>query len=499
MKKYRVFWLVLSLILCLQCLVFPVGATQTETQATETQATQPELSEESKEKVVYSDAAVLSGCRTIDGQYPLAGSDRMVETAQAAFVYERNTNTIIYAYNADIRLAPGSLSKIVTAMIALQQGNLDDIITVSTRNISQLPHGSITAELKEGEQVTLKDVLYCLILKSANDAALIIAEYIIGNEIAFVELMNEWVKNVGCDNTYFTNCHGLEDTRQYTTARDMAKIIQEACRYETFRELFGAKTYKLGPTNKDEEEETLESGNYLRYERYLPQFHDERVTGGMTSYISPESGASVAFTAEDNDMSLIFVVLSAQRRYREGSTWRVQYYGNYEEAQDLISYTFNGFRIKRLLYDDQAMRQFTVNNGDSDVVGCVKTVQDSVLPIEARMSNLTPRYSISDGGLNAPLAKGQRIGSVQIWYNSSCIVETDLFAAAAVKDKWNSGLTIYGATRDDSDVWEVLSFLGVLVLIVLVPFAAYLGYNALRRSRARARRRRRRSYRRRSR
>ncbi len=499
MKKCRVLWLLLSLILCLQCLVVPVGATQTGAEATEPEPTGETEPVATEPPVVYSDAAVLNGCRTIDGQFPLAGSDRMVETAQAAFVYEQNTNTVIYAYNADIRLAPGSLAKIVTCMIALEQGDLDDIITVSTRNISQLPHGSLTAELKEGEQVTLRDVLYCLILKSANDAALIVAEYIVGNELAFVELMNEWVKEHGCDNTFFTNCHGLEDTRQYTTARDLAKITQEACRNENFREIFGAKTYKLGPTNKDAEEETLESGNYLRYERYLPQFHDERVTGGMTSYISPESGASIAFTAEDNGMSLVFVVLSAQRRYREGSTWRVQYYGNYEEAQDLINYTFNGYRIKRLLYDNQAMRQFTVNNGDIDVVGCVQTVQDSVLPVEARMSNLTPRFSISDGGLSAPLAKGQRIGSVQLWYNSSCIVETDLFAASAVRERSNSGLTIYGATRDDSDVLEVLSFLGILVLIVLVPFAAYLGYNALRRSRARARRRRRRSYRRRSR
>lgn len=512
MKKIRFISLLLCLVILLQCAAVPVRAAQPEDESTDASAdTSTEPSGETQAtvpNVAYGAASITNGCRTVEGQVPLAGSERLLETAQAVFLYERTTETVIYSYCADIRLAPGSLSKIMTAMIALEEGDLDDVITVSTREISQLPVGAITAKLREGEQVTLRDLLYCLILSSANDAALLIAAYIDGNEAAFVERMNRRALEIGCTDTYFTNCHGLDDPQQYTTARDVAKITLEAVKSETFVEIFGAKTYTIPSIYEKEEEEGvakderrsgLTSGNHLVYDLVLPQYNHTSVTGGMPSYVSAASGASIAFTAENNGMSLVCVILGAKRTYNAEKTWKVDYYGNFDEAFDLLEYTFNGYKINRVLYEGQALRQFTVANGENDVVGYADVALDTVLPVSAQMENLYPQYSVTDGGLSAPIAQGQQIGTVQLWYNSSCVAETELYAMSEVRPAASSGLEIYGATRDDSDISGFLGFLGIVFLIVLVPTGIYLGYNSFRRSMARARRRRRRASRRRSR
>lgn len=504
MKKYRVICFLLCLAMLFQITCVGVRADESET----TESTQESADRTAVPDVPEGSISITSGCRTIEAQMPLGGSEKMLQTAQSVFVFETTTQTAVYAYCPDIRLAPGSLSKIMTALIALEEGNLDDVITVSTHEISQLPVGAITLPFKSGEQVTVRDLLHALILESANDAALLIAEYIDGNEVAFVERMNQKALELDCSNTYFTNCHGLDDPQQYTTARDMARITWFATQNPEFAELFGATSYTIQSIYEKEEEEEvkkdrrrsgLASGNYLIYDLYLPQFNDRRVTGGMPSYVSAASGASISFTAEADGMSYVFVIMGAQRTYNEEDTWKVDYYGNFNEALDILEYTFSGYTINRLLYEGQTLRQFSVSNAENDVAAYSGVAMDTVLPKEARMANLSLRYSVNDGGLSAPIKKDERIGTVQLWYNACCVAEAALFAENEVRPFGNSGLEIYGATRDDSDLAGVLKFLGVVLLVVLVPAAGYLIYNSLRRQMARARRRRRRASRRRSR
>ena len=494
MKNNRTTALLLAILVMLQCLVMPASGTQAEN----TTDPSDETTEVTVPEVAYGNATVTNGCRTIEGMSPLGGSDRMLDTAQAAFVYEVTTQTLLYAYNPDLRLAPGSLSKMLTALIAIEMGKLDDEITVSTREISQLPVGAITAKLKEGEKITVRDALYQLILASANDAALILAEYIAGDEPRFVEVMNQRLAELGCTNTYLVNCHGLDNSQQYTTARDIAKLTLAASQNPTFMEIFGAKTYDMPPTNKNEKVREVTSGNHLKYEMVLPQFNDLRVTGGMPSYVSAASGASIAFTAEDKNMELVYVILGATRTYNEESG-NAKYYGNFEEALDLLAFSFNNYKISRLLDQGQALNQFEVSGGECDVVGSSETLLDTVLPINARMDNLIVRYTIRNGGLKAPIADNEVIGSVQYWYNTSCVAETEMYAMNPVKAMGNTGVEIFGASRDDSDLGDILKFLGILLLVAVVLFGGYIGYGYLRRSMHRARRRRRRASRRRSR
>lgn len=477
MKKKRIFTLLLCICLFLQMLPTFAAA-----------------EEDAQEQVPVGNVTVDNGCRTMEAMSPLGGNQRRLETAQAAFIYEKSTDTVIYSYNPDLKLYPGSLSKILTALIGIEQVDLSEKITVSTREISKLPVGSITAKLKEGEVVTMEDVVHALILTSANDAALIIAEHIAGNEATFVEMMNQRARKIGCTNTQFTNCHGLDDINQHTTARDMARITVEAMKNETFAKIFGTMTYEIPPTNRSEKVRKLESGNHLMYDMVITKYNDRRVTGGMPSYSSALAGASIAFTAEDKGMDLVFVVMGAQRTFNDSGN--ADYYGNFDEAQELLLYTFGGYKINQLLYPGMALHQFKVNDGECSVVGTTDVSMNAVLPADAHMKNLIMKYSVVDGGITAPIDKGDKIASVQLWYGASCIAEVDLFAMSEVRDEDDTGVEIYGPSRDDSNIWGLL---GVVLLIMVGVFGAYLAYNAYRRAVARAHRRKRRSSRRRSR
>lgn len=492
MKKNKLICLLLCLMIVLSCAAPVVYATDP------TEPSQEESLPQSVQDVPFGSLSTTNGCRTINGRVPLGGSDRMLDTAQAAFVYELNTETVIYGYNPDLRLYPGSLLKILTALIAIEECALSEQVHVNTNSISRLPYGAITAKLKNGEIITMEDALHFMLLTSANDAALMIAEHIAGSEAVFVELMNERVAEMGCTNTSIINCHGLDREGQYTTARDMAKILMTAMENETFREIIACKEYEVAPTNKVEETRTINTGNHLIFARVLPQFSDQRVTGGMPSYTSAESGASIAFAAEDEGMSYIYIILGATRTHNEDSG-NAKYYGNFEEALDLLDYSFDEFHIKEVLYDGQALNQFPVSNGESEVVGQPKESFVTVLPVNVHMKDLRFDYSPTGGGLYAPIEAGTQISTVSVWYRTSCLTQATLYAMNSVRAADKSGVNIQGAQRDDSAVTGILSVLGTFLLIVIVALGGYLGYNHFRRYLRRTRRRRRRASRRRSR
>lgn len=502
MKKIRALCLTLALLLLLQCLTQPCLATEgTETapeaSADVTENTELTVPPETIPTVAFGSASITNGCRTIEGMSPLAGTERIADTAQGVFVYEENTETVLYSYNPDTHLYPGSLSKMITALIAIELGNLDDVITVSTREFNTLPVGARNAKLRESEKITLRDLLYLMLLEGHNDAALVIAEYVARVESEFVVLMNRRVEEMGCTNTKLTNCHGLDDPEQYTTARDMTKILMEAMKNELFREIFVAVSYTVPATNKTEEPRALKSLNYLCEETIVPKFNDDRVIGGITSYTNA-GGASLACTAEGKDMSLVIVVLGATRTYNKYGN--ATYYGNFEEVIELLETSFGEYKINQLLYADQALTQFPVPNGDSNVIAHPDVFVNTVLPAEAKMRNLIFKYSVHNGVLSAPITKGDLIGTVQVWYQTSCITEAELYAMNSVAGQENSGLKIYNAaTRDDSNMTGVFTAIGIICLVVLALFGVYLAINHLRRLNVRMRRRRRRQSRRRSR
>ena len=493
MKKVKCLSLLLCLTLLLSC-VLPVSATEVATEET-IHAVVPETLPQ-EEELTFGTVCIKQGCRTINGLIPLGGSDRKLDTAQSAFLYERNTGTVVYSYNPDAKVSSGTLSKIVTAMVTLDHLPMDQSITINTDNISRLG-GATNVDLRNGETLTVEDLLCCLLMENANDAAGVLAETVAGNQSAFVTLMNQKAKEVGCTNTEFGNIHGLDTATNITSARDMAKIVNVAMENEDFAKIFDMETYTVPETEKSKARELLTT-NYFISNRVIPDFQDERVTGGMQS-MTNVAGASIVITAEQKGMSYIAVVMGAVRTYKENG-WSVESYGNFNEMTDLIRHGFEKYKINRIIYDGMSLSQFSVIGGESNAVGQATVNVDSVVPINAQMGNLQMNYKVTNNGLTAPIQKGDLIATLEVKYLNSVMTEVEVYAMGNVKSADNTGVIIRStASRSDSDDSGILSVIGTICVIILGLAVAYLGFNAYMRSRLRARRRKRRAARRRNR
>lgn len=493
MKKRSIFLRITALLLTLAWLA-PQASAQEPTAQEPTQESTYVISDgpSATQELAFGSVCILNGCRTVDSFVPLGGSDRRLDSAQAAFAFERNTGTLVYAYNPDNRVAPGSLTKMVTALLAIEYCEPTDVVTVSSRNISRLPAGTQHVDLKESEQLTVDDLLHCLIMQSANDAAIALAEHIAGNQEAFVSMMNGRVRQMGCTNTYFIDVHGLNTSKSYTTARDMARIVMDATRNEEFRKLFVETSYTVPATNRSEER-SFNSQNYLADSHIVQKFFDERVTGGMQS-AAPGAGASVVCTANYHNMDLVIVVMGCTRQMYDNG-WQVKVYGNFEEAQSLINFVYNNFKASRILYNGQALKQFSISGGENNVVVEPHLDLDSVLPNDAHMDNLIMEYR--DTGLTAPIHTGEMISTVEVWYRNTCLHEAELYAMGDVDTTSNSGLNVLGGADRSSSESRFSRYALILCLVILVPVGGYLAINSFLRHRRRAMIRRRRGNRRR--
>ena len=493
MKKLSHLSLLLCLVMVLQMLCLPVLATE-PAEETETQATESVVVDKVPiPDVPYGTANIAYGCRTLDAQLSIGTDEKILETAQAAFVYERNTGTIIYKYHDDVTLSPGALTKILTAIVALEESSLTDQVTISTANYTSIA-GTRNCSLKHGEVLSMDDLLHCMIMQLANDAAVSIAEYVAGSEANFVNMMNAKAQAIGCTDSVFVNCHGLDNPEQHTTARDMARIVQYAMKNPTFRELFGCQTYTVNATERSEQR-LLISLNYLMDGTAVEKLHYDGVTGGIGTYASG-SGASLICTAGKDGMSIICILLGAKRTYSGNS---VYHYGNYEEAWDLLDYSLDNFKICRLMHNGQSMNQFPVSNGENHVVGMTTADMDAVLPADVNLEDLTMKYDVVSGGLTAPIVEGQQVSTLQVWCGGACVAETELYAMSNVRSVEESQLNIQGkASRDDSNLSGFLSFVGVVFLVILGLAVVYIVVRNVRVAIARKRRRRRRQQQRRS-
>lgn len=498
MKKFKCFSILLSLSILLQCLCFPVLATTVD--ISEESIVPQNIAPAATEPPAFGTVAMQSGCRTINGQIPLAGSDPRLATAQSVFLYEVTTDTVVYAYNPDVKVHPGSLAKILLALIVLENCDMNDKVKVTEGIQSYIPAGAHKVQpegLKSNETIGVGDLLYATIMINANDAAVALAHHVAGTTDAFLQMMNNRAKQLGCVNTEFGNISGLYTAESYSTGRDMAKILREAMKNEDFKIIMKTSIYTIPKTDMVEARE-FKTQNYLIDDSTIQDFFNNRVTGGMQSY-HEKTGASIACTAEFNGMNFVAVVLGAVRTFAENG-WQPLNYGNFNEISELLDYGFANFKVNRIIYDGMTLSQFVVNGGESYVVGEARVDIDSVVPKTAQMNNLQMNYQIVDGGLRAPIKEGQLIATLQVQYRNSVMAEAEVYAVSAVKPMNETGVTIRStAVRSDSDDSGILSVIGTISVIILGLGIAYLSFNAYMRSKMRARRRKRRAARRRTR
>ena len=497
MKKFRFMSLLLCMILALQCAIVPVGATETE--STTESTTVPETTE-----VVYDipenvtgDASVTSGCSTIEGMQALVTDSSIAKTAKGAFLYDMATETVLYAKNPDQKLYPASLTKVMTALVALEHiDDLDEMVTVSVSAVADMDPEATLANLVPGEEMSMENLLYCLMVESANDAGAVIAEYVAGSHDAFAEMMNRKAAELGCTGTHFTNAHGLHDEEHYTTARDMAKIMMAALEHSTFVDIYSTPRYVVPETNL-RGERILNSTNYLIANDIIDFYYEPLITGGKTGYTSA-AGRCLVSTAESegSDMKLVCVILGAEEYINEDGN--IEYYGSFEETVDVVKYGLYKFTTAELYHRGQVVGQFDVAGGENSVVGEPADSRRVLVRNDFKESDITFRTEVLNGGLNAPIAVGDKIGILRVWYKNVCIAQTDILSlSVSKKDTMNSIFDGGVITDEESDKITSSFNVGLKIFIGLVAVVVVLSvgvavYNAVIEHKRRKRRRNRR-------
>ncbi len=424
MKKSPLLALLLSIIFCFGMICVPAAAEDT-TDPTETTA--PDITSQVPDVTFDgTDASITHGCRSMNARYPLHSGDPVIAYSDAAVLYEVNSGTMLYMKNPDETMYPSSLVKVMTALLAVEKGDLDEVVTVTATALSAVPKSAMKVKLKEGEQMTLRDLLYCMIVGSGNDAATVIAEHIAGSQGAFVDMMNKRAKELGCTGTTFMNSHGLHDPKQVTTARDMAKITAKVLDYPDFMTIFGTAKYSVPATNLSSSRH-LVTVNYMVDEEYRFSFYNSKVTGGRTG-ITEYGDRCLVVTAEDDNSSFVGVVLGSEPAFRKDNPEQITRHGSFEDMDKLLDLGFDKHSVNQVLYRGQILEQIYIPNGENDIV--VGPVADlfCTLPDGVTAEQLTNRVQMTDGSVEAPIERGDRIAIVQVWYGNVCVAQTQVQA-----------------------------------------------------------------------
>lgn len=253
---------------------------------------------------------------------------------QSAVLMDAVTDTVLYSKNADDRLYPASITKIMTALLACENLDINDTITMSEAAAYGIEAGSSSIYAETGEVFTVEQALMALMLESANEMALALAEKTSGSVKKFVELMNDRARQLGCTDTHFNNPNGLPDETHYTTANDMMKIAKAAWYNPLFRKFVTTQVYEIPPTNKQPETRYL-----LNHHKMMEgqSYAYDGVLGGKTGYTN-DAGSTLVTYAKKGNSVLIAVVLNSTN-------------GAFPDTTSLLDYGFNNFERKDMNVD----------------------------------------------------------------------------------------------------------------------------------------------------
>ena len=482
MKKRRILCLLLLLSMLLSLSV----------SATETESTEPTETVETTETTGQSEKDFLTPPAPLrEINYP---TDFTIEAGSYALI-ELNSNTIICSKEIDTRRYPASLTKIMTCMLAIQHGNLKDMLTVSPTALENLSEFGSTAGLVEGEQITLENMLYCIMLWSANEGCNVIGEYVSGDVASFVDLMNETAKTLGMENTHFANTHGLHDENHYTTVRDLTILTRWAWENETFRRFATATVHEVPATNKSEAR-VLHTTNYLTSTDVDSRYYYSLASGIKTGFTTPAGGCLVS-TATDGDAEYLSIVMKCELISNAEDM-------RFIETKRLFRHAFETYSFVQVLTNSTMLGQPEVQNakGRSNVV--VHALEDAtvLLPTDYDPQDIVVKLRYQ-GELTAPLQAGEVVGTVSVTYQGMELATSDLVTLTAVEAQDHST----GGSTDKSDssnteeesggIGKVIMIVCLIIIFLIAGVLATIWFINDRRSKRRAEMRRQRQMRRR--
>ena len=371
--------------------------------------------------------------------------DNINTNSPSAILMDTKTGKILYSKDAYTTMYPASTTKLMTAILTLENCTLDEMATVSHDAIYSIPVGYSHANLQEGEELTVEQLLNVLLIPSANDAAIVLAEHISGSVEEFVNLMNTKAQELGCLNTHFVNPNGVHDENHYSTAYDLALIGKYAMKFDDIMRIAMVKQYTLPKTNKyNKTDRIFNSTNGLIMSN--GQYYYSSATGLKTGY-TDKSGYCIVATAEKNGVELIEVILGSNTLS-----------DRYKDCADLFEYGFNNYTHRNLVYANEVIDTIEINGATRETRSLniiAKSDITALVKSSTELNNLSADVNINEN-LSAPIAKDSVIGSIS--YNIEGVTySTDLIAETSVE-----------ASNFETIVFRALLIFLILYLIVII-------------------------------
>ena len=397
--------------------------------------------------------------------------DEMDVNAKAAVLVDPNTNEVLYEKNAHEKMYPASITKVMTCLLTLEavdEGKLSlgQTVTASASIHTGIGAGASTADIKEGEEIRIIDLLYAALIPSANEACNVMAEAVAGDVASFVELMNQRAAELGMTDTHFANTHGYHDDNHYTSAYDVFLMCQEAMKHETFRTIVTTKSYDMPATNIHPEARTVHSTNALISNWNVTGYLYSYATGIKTGHTN-ESGYCLAAAATKEDRSLISVVMGCEREPGStGSKGRT----DFSETIRLFEWGFNNFSTQTIL--DATKRdipevEVTLGKGTNYVTLEPQGEITALLPNDISTEDFKYDYTLNANTVEAPVEKGQVLGTITATFNGKEYGSLPLVASIAV----DADPLLYNLDR----IQRFFSQLWVkIILVILLVFIVYL-------------------------
>lgn len=356
-----------------------------------------------------------------------ADSDNLKTYCPSCILIEANTGKILYEKNSNDVRFPASTTKIMTAILTVENCNLDDVATVSHNAVYSIPYDYTHASLKEGEELTIEQLLYALMIPSANDAAIVLAEHISGSVEEFAKLMNKRAEELGCKNTHFVNPNGIHSKDHTSTSYDLALMGKFAMQNSIIRKIVSTTQFTLPATNKYSKTDRIfnNSNDLLNtYSRY----YYEGTTGVKTGYTG-EAGNCIIASAKKNDFEVILVVLGGEST-NTGLSQR------YLDCKTLFDYAFNNYSLKTLNEKNAVLKQITVRGATEETQNLNVLIKDKIAIFSensADLSSLEPEITL-DENLMAPISANSAIGKITYnydgqTYSSDLIAETQVLSS----------------------------------------------------------------------
>lgn len=329
--------------------------------------------------------------------------------SSACLLMEESTGKILYSKNANSIMYPASTTKIMTAILTLEKCNLSDTAVVSHNAVFSIPSGYSTASLVEGEVLTIEQLLNVLLIPSANDAAVVLAEHIAGSVEAFSDMMNSKAVELGCLNTHFVNPNGIHNENHYSTAYDLALIGKYAMQFPTFKEISSKTRYTLPITNAySKEDRIFNTTNDLikpNYSSSPTNYYYKYATGGKTGYTDP-AGQCIVATATKDNISLIAVTLHGDFTEDNLSQRAL-------DCKALFEYGFNNFSMVSIAKKGDVASNMKVPNATKDSSSLDLLYSDDIyafVPNGFDTSSVTPNIKLSS--TFAPIAQDTILGTI---------------------------------------------------------------------------------------